>query len=694
MKNKKNKNDLINLDDNNEEEKEIIKEKEGKIKKETRKEKEVTKDKEVKTLKEFKDENKTDNVKKIKKEENKPSKFNIFLLIICLLLIIYLGINFYLKKDFDVNEIIKTGSFLLTLLIIVILMFKTNTKKTIPYVLLITIVLIIYTIFGTTYSEPNLYVSDFINKDISEVISFTNKYNLNLEILHEYSDTVLKNHIIMQEYGINTLISDIKDFKITVSDGPNYDKEIVVSNLTGLKYDDVIKYINENFLNNVEIEFIISSKEKDTVIEQIGSGSLKRSDLIKFVFSYGEVLPDTPLDTIKDLKNIDLFEASSYLKRLNVKYEIKYEYSNISKNKIVRQEINDDKLILVVSKGSEVKVPDLKNMTSLEISNWAFENNIKLEYIETFNKEYQIGTIIDSNYSKGDVIDGDSKLIITISKGNLVMPKIDDLTKLKLFLNENNIRYEENYQFNDTINQGELISTNFKEGDKLTPEDLVILNISKGKSIKIPNLVGKSKNDIVNICKNNNLTCTFTYGSLTENIKRDISIKQSKPSGTIVSSGTNVLITLSSGIYEKVNVPSFVNKNKNDVNNTCNSLGIKCNFSYNNSFNEKAYDTVLSQDKTGSVIKGSVVNIILSRGPAKTYTFVIDQNLLTLGNHEQTKKTLKEKLEKNCPGVTFNFIFKPVNSGIGILHKDSDIKVGQNTVVEGKTYNVIIQSSN
>ena len=178
-------------------------------------------------MKEFKDENKCDDVKKTKKEENKPSKFNIFLLIICLLLIIYLGINFYLKKDFDVNEIIKTGSFLLSLLIIVILMFKTNTKKTIPYVLLITIVLIIYTIFGITYSEPNLYVSDFINKDISEVISFTNKYNLNLEILHEYSDTVLKNHIIMQDYGINTLISDIKDFKITVSVGPNYDKEIV-----------------------------------------------------------------------------------------------------------------------------------------------------------------------------------------------------------------------------------------------------------------------------------------------------------------------------------------------------------------------------------------------------------------------------------------------------------------------------------
>ena len=46
----------------------------------------------------------------------------------------------------------------------------------------------------------------------------------------------------MQEYGINTLVSDINSFKITISDGPNYDKEVIVSNLTGFTYDEVIKY--------------------------------------------------------------------------------------------------------------------------------------------------------------------------------------------------------------------------------------------------------------------------------------------------------------------------------------------------------------------------------------------------------------------------------------------------------------------
>ena len=162
----------------------------------------------------------------------------------------------------------------------------------------------------------------------------------------------------------------------------------------------------------------------------------------------------------------------------------------------------------------------------------------------------------------------------------------------------------------------------------------------------------------------------------------------------MVSSKTNVLITLSSGIYEKVNVPSFINKTKTEIQNSCNSLGIKCNFTYNNTYSSVAKDTCLSQDKTGVMIKGSTVNITLSIGPAKTYTFVIDGSLLTLGNPEQTKKTLQTKLQNNYPGVNFNFSFKAVNSGIGLLHPDSQIKVGQNTVIQGKTYNVIIQSSN
>ena len=172
-----------------------------------------------------------------------------------------------------------------------------------------------------------------------------------------------------------------------------------------------------------------------------------------------------------------------------------------------------------------------------------------------------------------------------------------------------------------------------------------------------------------------------------------LALKQSKSQGTVVSEGTNVLITLSSGIYEKVTVPSFKGKSKSQITSTCDSLGINCTFKYNSTYSSETKDTALSQDKTGSVIKGSNVTITLSLGPAKTYTIVIDGTLLSQGNPEQTKKTLKSKLESACPGVKFNFTFKSVNTGIGYLNIDSEVQVGSNTFVQGQTYNVIINSN-
>ena len=638
--------------------------------------------------------------KKTKKTKTEKSKINIFFLIITLLVIILYGVSIFLKLDFSnlvLEELIKLFAFPLISLLIIIILFKVNNKSITPLVILLSLVLIFYSIFNISYAKENdIYVSDFINKNVTSVIEWAEKYNIELVELHEFSDTIPKNHIILQEYGINTLVSEINSLTITISDGPNYEKEVVVSNLTGFTYDEVMKYISENHLNNVTIEFIDSDKEKDTVIEQIGSGTLKRSDKIEFIFSKGLETESIP---VKDLKGLSLFEATSYLKRNSILYEIEYEYSNeIIKDFVISQDIVDkiveDKLTLVVSRGCEIEVPNLNEMTTNEISKWAFQNNIKIKYLEEYNKEYELGKIINTSHTSGEKISEDTTVTITISKGSMTMPNVTNLSEFKIWANDNNIKFEEVYEFSTEYKNGEIIKTSPLANQKITENDTIVITISKGKSVKIPNLVGLSKSNIESKCKELNLSCTFTYGSYTESTKRDISLKQSKANGSVVSEGSNVLITLSSGIYEKVSVPSFTGKTKNQITSSCNSLGIKCNFKYNSNNSNETKDTAISQDKTGSIIKGSTVNITLSIGPAKTYTVVIDGSLLTLGNPEQTKKTLKSKLESACPGVTFKFSFKAVNSGIGYLNQNSQVKVGSNSFTQGKTYNVIINSSN
>ena len=88
--------------------------------------------------------------------------------------------------------------------------------------------------------------------------------------------------------------------------------------------------------------------------------------------------------------------------------------------------------------------------------------------------------------------------------------------------------------------------------------------ILNGASVKLDSITtGKdSKGVIKTKCESLGLTCSFKYGGETESTGKDIAINQSQRSGATVASGTNIIITLSSGIIEKVNVPSFVGSTK------------------------------------------------------------------------------------------------------------------------------------
>jgi len=637
---------------------------------------------------------------KEKKDKNQKSKLSIFFLIISFIAI--MGYSYYVYKSLDfktleIIDIIKSFSFPLISLIVILILFKINNKKATLYIIFLSLLLIGYSIFSYSYAKEDvdLYVLDFINKDYSEVLAWTEKNNIDLNTLHEFSDTVEYNHVIMQNYGIDKLVSEIKTFTVTISDGPNENKEIVVPNFTGFKFDDVMKYIEENHLSNVEIEFIISDKERDTVIEQVGSGTMRRNDLIKFVFSYGEEIETTE---VKDLKGLSLFQATTYLKRYGIKYNLEYEFNDkIKRGYVISQDkIGEvvENITLKISKGKEITVPNFSKMTTTEIAKWATSNNIKIKYESVYNKDYENGKFIKASANENDKIEEGSEIVITLSKGSIIMPEVKDVSEFKLWATSNNIHYEENLEFSTTIKSGELINVTPKAGEKITENDTIILTISKGKSVTTPNLIGLTKNEISNKCKSIGLTCTFKYGGLTEGTKKDISVGQSKKSGLTVAEGTNITVTLSSGITEKVNVPSFNGKSKSEIESSCNSLGISCNFNYSSSFSSTPKNTAISQDKTGTMNKGSTINITLSKGSAQTYTVVIDGSLLSLGNPEQTKNTLKNKLQSSCPGVTFNFSFKPANSGIGYLSQDSQVKVGSNTFTEGKSYNVIINSSN
>ena len=640
-----------------------------------------------------------------KKKEKKFKIYPIFLVIalISYLFYLYIELKNYTSFINFIPYLLGLVLVLLFLICFIILSIKSEGKYKLT--------IIIGSFFITAYSIFNAlntlgviklpveeFVPNFYNKSINEVYTWKDKNNIKIAINYEYSDKIAKDNVISQDLYYPTLTKDIKELTINISLGPDLSKEIIIPNFIGLKYDDIIKYIEDNYLSNVKFNFVENEDNIDTVIDQVGSGTRKRSDEI--VLTVGVSKEKSEVKII-DLRGKSLIYALNYLKKNGFEVITKYDYSDtIEKDYVINQDFideiknpNEDKITLTISKGKKTITPDISTMSQEEINKWASLNNIKISFKEEYNDDVDLGDVISSSIKKDDILSSGDEIEITISKGNKKMISITNINDFTNWATNNDIPYEINYEYSNTIKKDDVISSSHKEGEAIKENDTVIVTISKGKSITLPNFVGMNKNDIQSKCSSINLNCNFKSGGYQEKVNKNIAISQSKKGGTTVSEGTSLTITLSNGIIEKVNVPNFVGMNKSNISSKCSNLGITCKYKYQSGYSDKEKDICTAQSKTGSVNKGSTITITLSNGPAKTYTVIIDANQLSSGNPEKTKSTLESKLKAACPGVTFKFSFQKANSGIGYLAQNSQVKVGSNKLTQGKTYNVIINSN-
>lgn len=483
-------------------------------------------------------------------------------------------------------------------------------------------------------------LESLVNKNISEVLDWGKNHNIVINQTYEYSDTIDEFNIISQDVLPNTLLKNVKEITVTVSSGPNYDKQFVLQNLVGLNIDDALKITKENFMNNVEVTYEISdSITKDTIISQNINGQIKRNDLLKLVVSLGTKEDLVPVE-MENLKNKSLFEATLWLNRYGIEYDLSYEFSNdikrgycISQSEKAGTTINpkENKITLVISKGKEISVPDFTTMNVTEATKWITENNLKIVFKEAYDNEIIKGNIISSNYKTNDKVETGTAIELVISKGNLKMEKFDNISAFRSWASALGLEYEENSEFSDS-DIGSIISIEPSVGEAIDLNKKIKVTYSKGKSTKVPNFYNKSESEARKLCTNNNLKCYFT-SKYSNSISSGYVMYQSMSKDSVVATGTSITLTLSKGKQPQAPV------------NTCTSTA--------------------------------------------THTLVIQPNWVTGGSANTTITTLKTKLANAYPKVKFNFTTKIGNNPSGYIHDDSPITSGS-TIQDCKTYTIII----
>lgn len=507
-----------------------------------------------------------------------------FLILLLLVSCAFFGLQLW-NKNSSILAILST-SFLTVFTILFVVISITYQRKNKVLIFFSGMLLLGYfllemnslSIFQTsivTTSIPN-----FQGKTLTDAVKWANKNNISIHQEYEYNDMISEYQIIGQNIKEGTSIKDVKEITFSISEGPNPAKEIIVPNMVSWDSERVIRYVKDNYLSNVEVEFVESDQAKDTVISQSTSGNLKRNDELKITFSYGEELGFEEV-TLIDLTKKSKFEIEFYFKQHQLRYDLEYDFSNkVKRGLAVKQSvdagtvipINDTRVVVTISKGKKVIVPDLTTMSLDEITEWAISKKVKLNFHDQYDDNKEKNKVISAEFAKDEVIEQGTVVNITISKGPLKMPKFKSINDFYSWANQYNIHYEEEHEFNDNIAPGEVISYSYKTGEAIKNNDTIIVKISDGEKKTVPNVVGLSKSEAIAKMEKAGIAYHFIYKN-SNDISKDKVISQSIRSGSEISSGASLTITLSNGKADKANNNSkSEDTNKNNENSNENKV--------------------------------------------------------------------------------------------------------------------------
>lgn len=439
----------------------------------------------------------------------------------------------------------------------------TNPSKKKGSNILALIVLIIYQAFGclvmfNIIKMPTIKVMEnLVDKSLSSAVKWTTDNKIDLEQIYEYSDVVSEYHVIYQNVKPGTKLKNVKKLILTISEGPNPSKEIIIPSMIGWESETVLKYIEDNHLTNIKVEFVKSTSKANTLIEQSKSGNVRRNEEIKFVFSYGEERDFSEIK-LSNLTNKSKYEAMFYLAKNGIKYEFVYDFSDsIKKDNVISQNVEPGTMIsltgenvvtvkVTISKGPKIIVPDLKAMSVEDVTSWIIKNKLKVEFKDAYDENIAENKIISASHNKGDAVSEGTVITITISNGKLRMPSLKSLSEFREWATKYNINYDEQHEFSDSVAIGDVIRYSYKKGDTIKNNDTIIVTISDGKKISVPSVIGLTKSAAEAKLKSAGLNYNFVY-RYNSNVEKGKVSNQSISASSTVSAGTTVTVTISNG---------------------------------------------------------------------------------------------------------------------------------------------------
>ena len=279
-----------------------------------------------------------------------------------------------------------------------------------------------------------------------------------------------------------------------------------------------------------------------------------------------------PHITLPDFRGKNISEVSTWAKQNKMEssaiatsepvYSMEYEKGVVVEQSVAggKKVKKDTPITFTVSNGPDPDekiafLTDIKSMTSGEIQSWISENKLlKAKVVTQYSGTVESGNVISYEVKNGseEEFTRGTTLNVICSKGpapagqvtvdNFVGKMYADVES---WANTKKIKLNKTEAFSDQVDKDKVISMDKKQGETLKEGDTLSVVVSKGKGVKIPNLVGYTKEQLEAWTADGDNAVSLVKKTVYNAAPEGSVIEQSLKAGSVVEAGEVLELTIS-----------------------------------------------------------------------------------------------------------------------------------------------------
>ena len=279
-----------------------------------------------------------------------------------------------------------------------------------------------------------------------------------------------------------------------------------------------------------------------------------------------------PHITLPDFRGKNISEVSTWAKQNKMEssaiatsepvYSMEYEKGVVVEQSVAggKKVKKDTPITFTVSNGPDPDekiafLTDIKSMTSSEIQSWISENKLlKAKVVTQYSDTVESGNVISYEVKNGseEEFTRGTTLNVICSKGpapagqvtvdNFVGKMYADVES---WANTKKIKLNKTEAFSDQVDKDKVISMDKKQGETLKEGDTLSVVVSKGKGVKIPNLVGYTKEQLEAWTADGDNAVSLVKKTVYNAAPEGSVIEQSLKAGSVVEAGEVLELTIS-----------------------------------------------------------------------------------------------------------------------------------------------------